>query len=657
MKRIYLLFALLISVRAFAQDCPEPDKKAQKLYDQALSKYKSKAAYRDLLKQAVETDPEFAVAADSLGRSWYYINKAMDFGGDAKKNAVKYFKIATDACPDVDPFAYYVMGRMDLYNSKFSDAVVNLKKFLSYEKRKDIEFKLNDNDLDTAEFLLPDALFFENVYKQPVPFNPSPVKNIGTAEDEALGMLTPDNEIMYFTRRTTEKVKSSLTGERYVERFCKASVQADGTFDVGRAMLYPFNQPGNNEGGPTSTIDNNILYFTICRDESGYSNCDIYSSTFSKGEWGPITKLDNVNDGASWDSQPSVSSDGNTIYFASDRPGGRGGSDIYRTTKNDLGVWGKPENLGPVINSPEDEKSPFFHTDGQTLYFSSKTQTQNLGDFDIYFSKLDSVGKFTKPKNIGYPINNEKENLGFFCSTDGKTGYYSTDNGTNAPGKLDLMQFDLYPEARPEKVLFVKGTLKDENNKPIKNATVEIKNIDTKQITKVSVDTTTGRYVTAVALKSDYILTVKQPNAAFTSQYFSKTDTAAAGKPRKVDIEVKPIAVGKAYKLNNINFATNSTEMGREAKLVIDEFAIFLTENPKMKVAINGHTDDIGNDADNMTLSDNRAKAVYDYLISRGVDAGRLSYKGFGETKPLSPNTSEANRAKNRRTEFVIVAK
>lgn len=655
MKRIYLLFTLLISLQAFAQDCPEiTNKKALKLFDQAIDKYKSKSAYRDLLEQVVDAEPDFAVAYDSLGRSWYYINNTLDFSRDSYKKADKFFRQAVEVCPDVDPFAYYVIGRMDMWNSQFGNAAANFKKFLSYEKRKDKEFKLNDTDLDSAEIFLKDCDFYDNVYKKPVPFNPLPLTNVSTAVDEYLGYLTPDNEILYFTRRTQEASLNSLTGPVEKERFCKSVVQADGSFDKGRAMLSPFNQPGNNEGGPTSTIDNNTLYFTICRDEAGYRNCDIYYSVFSNNEWGDITKMEGVNTPDYWESQPSVSSDGNTIYFASDRPGGQGGIDIYKTTKNPDGKWGKPVNVGATINSEMDDKSPFFHTDGQTLYFSSEGH-QNLGGFDIFFSKIDSTGKFMKPKNIGYPINTDKDDLGFFCSTDGKTGYFSSDRHKGLGG-YDIMQFDLYAGARPEKVLFVKGTLKDENNKPVKNATVEIKNIDTKQITKVQVDTTTGRYVTAVALKSDYILTVKQPGTAFTSQFFSKTDTATA-KPRKVDLEVTPIKTGKAYTLNNINFATNSWDLNKQSKLVIDEFGIFLKENAKIKVAIHGHTDDVGNDAANMTLSDNRAKSVYDYLISQGVEADRLSFKGFGETKPLVPNTSETNRGKNRRTEFVIVAK
>ncbi len=655
MKRIYLLFTLLIGLQAYAQDCPEvTNKKALKLYDQAIEKYKSKSTYRDLLEQAVDAEPDFAVAYDSLGRSWYYINKTLNFSGDSYKKADRYFRQATEVCPDVDPFAYYVMGRMDMWNSQFGNAVVNFKKFLAYEKRKDKEFKFNDLDLDSAEIFLKECDFYENVYKKPVPFNPLPIPNVSTSVDEYLGYLTPDNEVLYFTRRTTESSLNSLTGPVQKERFCKAVQQTDGTFDKGKPMLSPFNQPGNNEGGPSSTIDNNTLYFTICRDEAGYRNCDLFYTVFANNEWGDITKMDGVNTPDYWESQPSVSSDGNTLYFASDRPGGQGGIDIWKSVKDDAGKWGKPVNAGATINSELDDKSPFFHTDGQTLYFSSEGH-ENIGGFDIFLSKLDSTGKFLKPRNIGYPINTEKDDLGFFCSTDGKTGYFSSDRHKGVGG-FDIMGFDLYAAARPEKVLFVKGTLKDDAGKPVKNATVEIKNIDSKQITKVQVDTATGRYVTAVALKSDYILTVKQPGTAFTSQFFSKNDTATA-KPRKVDLEVTPVKTGKAYTLNNINFATNSAELNGQSKLVIDEFGTFLKENPKIKVAIHGHTDDVGNDGANLTLSESRAKSVYDYLISQGLGADRLSFKGFGETKPLVPNTSESNRGKNRRTEFVIVAK
>ncbi|UPT66449.1 MAG: hypothetical protein M0D57_18635 [Sphingobacteriales bacterium JAD_PAG50586_3] len=250
MKRIYLLFTLLISLQAVAQDCPEiTNKKALKLYDQAIEKYKSKATYRDLLEEAVNVEPDFAVAYDSLGRSWYYINKTLNFSGDSYKRAEKYFRQAVEVCPDVDPFAYYVIGRMDMYNSQFGNAAANFRKFLSYEKRKDKEFKLNDNDLDSAEIFLKDCDFYDNVYKKPVPFNPTPLANVSTSVDEYLGSLTPDNEIMYFTRRTMEATLNSLTGPVEKERFCKSVAQADGSFDKGKPMLHPFNQPGNNEGG------------------------------------------------------------------------------------------------------------------------------------------------------------------------------------------------------------------------------------------------------------------------------------------------------------------------------------------------------------------------------------------------------------------------
>ena len=665
MKQLFLLLAFLFTmVAANAQPCPEIDnKKALKLYDDALARYKkSKSDYRNILEEAVNVEPDFALAYDSLARSWYFINKTLDFSRDNYRKAVEYFSKAVAICPDVDPFAYYVIGRMDLFNSDFDNAAINFKKFLAYEKRTDMEFKINDYDLDSAEFFFELADFNANVKKKPVPFNPTPVPNISTDNGEYLGALTPDNEVMYFTRNLTESSMTSLTGPKEVEKFCFAKQQADGSFDKGKPMLLPFNKPGRNEGGPSSTIDNKTLYFTIC-DPAGSMACDIYFTHFAGGEWSEPKPLPGVNLPEFWDSQPSVSSDGNTIYFASDRPGGLGGVDIYKIEKQENGNWGKPINLGPTINTEYDDKSPFFHTDGQTLYFSSEGHENiSLGGFDIFFSKLDTAGKFSKPKNIGYPINTEDNDLGFFCSTDGRLAFFATSrfarNGVKGRAAYDIMQFDLYAGARPEKVMFIKGQLKDDNNQPVKNAIVEIKSVDVKQKPiKVNVDSTSGMYVAAVTLKTDYIMTVQQPGSAFTSHYISKNDTVALAKPKKVDLEVKPVAVGKAYTLNNIYFDVNAYDLSAQSKVIIGEFGKFLKDNANIKVAIQGHTDDVGPDAENLKLSDNRAKAVYDFLISIGVPAERISYKGFGETKPLLPNTTEANRAKNRRTEFVIIAK
>ena len=277
------------------------------------------------------------------------------------------------------------------------------------------------------------------------------------------------------------------------------------------------------------------------------------------------------------------------------------------------------------------------------------------GGYDIYLSKLSSDTGWAVPKNIGYPINSEKDDLGFFVSTDGKYGYFASDK-LKGNGGWDVYSFELYKEARPERVLFVSGALKDENNNIIADAKVEIKNARTKEVTEVVVDSATGKYVAVVAFNDDHIITVKQPGKAFTSQYFSKSDTSI-GKPMKMDLKVESVEVGKPYRINNIYFKTSSALINAETVTIVEELTEYLSENKTIKIAIHGHTDNVGNAVDNLKLSEARAKTVYDLLILNGINSERLSYRGFGASKPVASNLTEKGKALNRRTEFVVTAK
>ncbi len=401
-----------------------------------------------------------------------------------------------------------------------------------------------------------------------------------------------------------------------------------------------------------------MLIYTICKytDGGNYYNCDIcYSENVGNNQWNKIKNLGkNVNSPKNWESQPSISSDGKVLYFVSDRSGGYGGYDIYKTLKGANGEWSVPINMGPTINTAGNEKSPFIHTDSQTLYFASDGW-QGLGGFDIFFIKLGTENKWKEPKNIGYPINSIYDDAGFFVSTDGRFGYFAS-NQIKGVGGWDIFYFDLYEGARPEKVGFIKGELKDEKtNEPI-TARIELKNIKTKQITEIPVDTLTGKYVAVFPFKNDYILTIKKDDYAYESKYISTKDETFL-QPAKVDIQIKSIEVGASYQLKDINFATNSYVLVEESKNIIDGFIEFLKEHPKVTIEIQGYTDDIGNDKDNLILSENRANSVYQYLIEKGIMTSRLSFKGYGETKPVVPNINDENRAKNRRTVFVIKTK
>jgi outer membrane protein OmpA-like peptidoglycan-associated protein len=435
-----------------------------------------------------------------------------------------------------------------------------------------------------------------------------------------------------------------------------SSLQADGTFSEGEEMPEPFNL-NDNEGGATLTINNNTLYYTVCKytKNNTYYNCDIFFSEYINEEWSKIKSVsDKINQSTTWESQPSISSDGKTLYFISDRPGGTGGYDIYKSIKDEKGEWCYPINLGPRINSTGNEKSPFIHPDGKTLYFSTDSR-MGLGGFDIFYSRLDTNGNWSKPKNIGYPINSRDDEVGFFVSTDGTHGFFAS-NKLKGKGGWDLYSFELYNDARPEKVLFIKGTVKSEAiAEPVK-ARIELKNLETRKISEIPLDTNTGNYVAIAPFNDDYTMTVKKEGYVYETRYISRIDSTFK-TPARIDVEIEPIELNKSYRINDIYFDFNKYDLTDASKAVLDQLIEFLNENPEIRIQIQGHTDNIGNDSENLRLSENRARSVYNYLVDKGIKNIRLTYQGFGKTMPVANNDTEEGRARNRRTVFVITGK
>ena len=348
-----------------------------------------------------------------------------------------------------------------------------------------------------------------------------------------------------------------------------------------------------------------------------------------------------------------MSSDGNTIIFSSNRKGGYGKTDLYETTFEN-NKWGAPKNLGANINSAEEEKSPFLHTDGKTLFFSS-TNFPTLGGFDIFYSRKDSTGKWQKPINIGYPINTSTDEVSLFVSTDGKTAYFAS-NKLIGEGGWDIYGFSLHEAAKPERVLFLKGDLYDEDGRYAKDIEIEVKNITTQKITTIKVDK--GSYVGAITLEDndDVLLSIKEEGYAFYSEYIDAEDSTYIS-PNTLNIDLKQISAGSSFKIDNIYFATNSYEINQISEQVINEFINYLRVNKSIVIEINGYTDNVGSSSDNQVLSENRARAVYEHIVSNGIQKSRISFNGFGEDFPVDSNDTEEGRSKNRRTEFKVISK
>ena len=667
-KIIFLLSAVFISFQSFAQDekkCQQMDnEKAVKLYQQGMDKKNKKEERLDFLKKALDLEPDYVDANFAYAEERI---KTLIYANASFKPTEPYFKKVIQLCPNYHSDPPYYLGFIYYEEEKWDSCTKYLKLFLNYKSDDDTKFNKNyPAFISQAKDMMKYAKSFSEIMGHPVPFDPKPVAGICTDKDEYLPIIAPDDESMLYTRKVEYKDRNATfqQEDNLRDMFCisKRNMKT-GIFDKGGPMPPPFNE-GGNEGGATISIDNKHLYFTMgVLEKGGNMNYDIYYSDYSDGEWSKPKKVEGINDPIRWDSQPSLASDGKTLYFASDRLGGYGGIDIYVTKRDDFtGLWSKPANLGRTINTNGDEKCPFIHSDFQTLYFSSSGQP-GIGGFDIFYARKNDKGEWLEPKNIGVPINTNSDDLGFFVSTDGHLGYFTSSANGRIKGKsvggLDIYSFELYKEARPDEVAFFKGNIEDKGNSDIKKFDVEVKDAVTKKVTKAMVDTLTGTYAVMVNAKEkhDLIVTIKKDNYAFSSQLVSK-DSLINAKPAKVNMVTDTLKIGQTYPLNDIYYATNAATLDPRSLIVLEEFIDFLRAHPSLKIEIYGHTDNVGNEKANLALSADRAFTVRDILLAKGINESRLlAFKGFGSTQPVADNSTPAGRAKNRRTEFKIVEK
>lgn len=663
--KIFLLFIFILSsvCLLYSQDEEECDveisSKSERYHEKGKKEYRKKD-FRDALKyldKAIEESPDNYKAHLLKG----YININPRNRSGSVRSAEESFSAVAEICPQANVKCYYYLGEIYYGRDEWKKAAKYYDKFLNSDMED--QNRVTKDDFEHAEKMYERSRFNQKIFSNEVPFDPKPVKGVSTPRDEYLAVISPDHEMMFFTRKAKKEDRQNVwdSADNYEEQFMVSQRKTENVFGKGKPMPEPFNQE-KNEGGATITIDNKDLYITICSDVNGYYNCDICHSHYDGAQWSEIENLgEQVNNDDTWEAMPTVTSDGEKIYFVSDRDGGYGGYDIYYTEKDEDGNWTEASNAGPSINTPGDESSPFIHTDSKTLYFSSRDRYEEdeeklyhghkgVGGYDIFYVRL---GEDQEAKNIGYPINTEDDELGFFVSTDGRKGYFASNKYSDG-GDYDIFYFDLYEEARPENVLFLKGKLQDEETKePVKDATIELQNVESKEVTEIEVDDKTGEYVAALPFKSDYVMKVKSKEHVYKSKYISSKKPIYK-KPASVNLEMEPYKKGKSYELNDIYFDTDSDKLTEESKVIIEDFVGFLNNNKDLEISIHGYTDNVGKAAYNRKLSENRAESVYQELISHGIDKSRLNYKGFGEKNPIADNDTEEGRAKNRRTEFVI---
>ncbi len=634
-KNLFLLLFLFFSVPAFSQTFSTTNKKAIKLYQEAdlLLKQRNFDPAIVNLQEAIQKDPNFVEALTKLAGVYKLL-------GNADKAKQLYIK-AAEAKPDSKDLygLYYNVGEYHFNDGNYETAKKYFEKTQSYAPDK-ATLEKTDNYLAKCDFAI-------EAKKHPVPFNPMLMPtDINKYFVQDYPVLTADQQTLIYSIIRTEK--------RGDDEDIVISYKVNGQWTVP-VPISPNINTQFNEGACTLSSDGKTLIFTSNRPGS-LGDCDLFISHRQGNEWSKPQSLGAAVNSSRWDSEPTLSSDGRTLYFSSDRKGGLGQEDIWMSKQNDKGEWSKAVNLGKPVNTPGREVSPFIHSNGTTLYLSS-SYFPGMGGFDIFVSHLKPDSSWEEPKNIGYPINTSVNEGTFFITTDSKKGYYSAYEKRDAGYKRALMyEFDVPKELQELNLsTYAKGGVFDEDTKKPVKARVELIDLKTNKILQsVSSDSVNGSYVVVLTHGAEYALYVSAKDYLFKSIFFDYKDPKDFN-PLALDVYLSPIKTGHFIVLNNIFFASNSYSLEEKSKTELDKIVQFLKDNPKLKIEFGGHTDDVGSDKDNLTLSEKRAKAVYDYIVSKGIPANRLTYKGYGESKPARPNNSEEHRQLNRRIEFKVL--
>lgn len=630
-----ILLLSLFSLAARAQyDPSKVNKKAAKLYQGAMEKADNDdfRGAIDLLENAVKISPGFEGAYLSIAGLY---GELKDYR-HAIENYEKARSIDSVFFKDYNlPYSINLAGA-----GEFDKALAAVEDFLSIPN-------LNDNSLKAAHYR-EGTYRFALAYAQQknlgsYTFDPRNLgDSVNTEVSEYYPTLTIDGRQLLFTRRVNN----------FNEDFYESSLLPDHTWS--KAIPLPGNINTNqNEGALNISQDGQWLIFTGCNFPNGMGSCDLYISYLTSEGWSAPENLGYHVNSEFWDSAPSLSPDKQDLYFASNRSGGYGGSDIYVCHRLPNGRWSDPENLGPEINTVGDEGSPFIHADNQTLYFTS-TGHPGYGGSDLYLSQKGADGKWGKALNLGYPINTIEDEGSLVVSSDGKTAYYASDRG-DSRGQLDIYTFELRRDVRPDRTLWVKGKVLDKKTLKGLPSAVELIDLATgRSVSKVQTDGT-GRYLVTLPVGKDYAFNVNRKGYLFYSGNFNLSQKAP-DSTYNIDILLQPIEPNATIVLKNIFFDVNKYDLKPESTAELDKVVEFLHDNPALKIQINGHTDNVGTPQDNQALSNNRAKAVVNYLITRGIDPKRLAYKGYGETQPVADNNTPEGRAQNRRTELKILS-
>lgn len=628
---IWLLFGLSACLGA-------QNPKAKKHLDEAFMAFNAAEFPKALssVNKALKADPKYADAF-SLQASVYEAMRDTAHATESYRNCLR-------VAPEFQPM-YFYYGEYLYRNKRLREAAFVLSQFDSVPMKKG--FIVQKHAASTrlkekaarlrvsVQTAMDDVNIAENLK----------IKNMGpsinTDKDEYWPGMPFSGDRFVFTRRLGGTGNAVLQ-----EDFFMSDLR-----DTAWGKAYP--APGDintpeNEGTLSVKADGSALYYTRCNQPGGLGSCDLYVSDLDGKGWKRGNNLGSPVNGPAWDCQPAISGDGHTLIFASSRPGGYGGKDLWVSYLSQ-GKWSMPKNMGPAINTRDDDDAPFLHYDGATLYFSSLGH-QGFGGSDIFMSRLGTDGQWSTPENLGSGLNTPHDEFGLYIESGGKKGYFASDR-PGGLGRLDIYQFLVPEKFMPKPVTYVAGILSDIKTALPLKARVRVVELSSGKV--VFTDSVSDFFIPLQA-GGNYALFATAKGYMPRSLNFQPTATDL-GNPFSVRAELTPIDAKQVFVLNNIFFDTDKFDLKPESKEELAIVVDLMKTNAGMVIEISGHTDNQGAADYNLKLSESRAKSVVSYLVAAGVPAARLKFKGYGDSRPSAANDTEEGRAKNRRIELVIL--
>ncbi len=623
MKNLYI--ALSFVAFSFTMSAQNKDTKtADKLFNR-FEYVDAAKEYLKLVENGKGTDYVYKQLADS----YYNVFNSTE--------AVKWYAKATEMNQDAE--TYYRYAQMLKANGKYEEANKQMQKFANAapSDARAKAFKENPN-------YVPKLLDKTKLYN---------VKSSDVSSDKSdFGAVLYDNSLYFASARNGARKTYGWTDEPYLDIY-RADYNTDGTI-TNASPVVSLNSKWH-DGPVTISADGNTAYFASesykekiaekdKKANAKFSQVYLFKATKNGDKWGDITALP-FNDKTFSTSNPSLSRDGKTLYFSSNRPGSIGGVDIWKVSINADGTYGEPQNLGSKVNTEGNESFPFIADDNKTLFFASSGKP-GLGGLDIYQIDLSNG---SEANNLGKPVNTEKDDFAFSFNGNKNIGFISS----NRSGNDDI--FVITPVCAVDVMIVVTNA---KTGEILSNASVSILD-DQKNVIATEMSNAKGEVTYKVECDRPYV--VQASKDGFEGNSFAVTKSN--GPKFKVDAALQPIDVivtETEVVLKPIYFEFNKSNITQEGAFELDKLVQVMKNNDKMVILAKSHTDNRGSDKYNLNLSDRRAKSTVQYIISKGIPASRISGKGMGELEPkvdCGKDCTEEQHAQNRRSEFLIVKK